>query len=390
MTRTSFWALLMVVFSSCGLLQKPSPGGYTGKVRIATYNTSLYQRSAGGLVQKLTNVEDQQAIKIARIIRQIRPDILLLQEFDYDSSGQALSLFKKHFLTNLTLGPDTIQYKYGRAFPSNTGLVSDVDMNGDGQLKAPEDAYGFGFFEGQYGFAMLSKYPIDTANMRSFQKFLWSDMPGATIPLDSAAKPFYDEVVWKKLRLSSKNHVDLPVILPKNIALHLLLSHPTPPVFDGPEDRNGCRNHDEIRLWKDYINGADYLVDDNGKAGGLAPDAHFVILGDLNADPVDGDSYNNAIHQVLNLERLHQSVALGDLVPASKGGKVYNQKKNHRGDPSEDTSFFGLRVDYVLPDKDWNVTQTGVYWPVDTTGNIPVKKGDPSDHLLVWIDMQMP
>jgi hypothetical protein len=226
--------------------------------------------------------------------------------------------------------------------------------------------------------------------MRSFQKFLWSDMPGATIPLDSAAKPFYDEVVWKKLRLSSKNHVDLPVILPKNIALHLLLSHPTPPVFDGPEDRNGCRNHDEIRLWKDYINGADYLVDDNGKAGGLAPDAHFVILGDLNADPVDGDNYNNAIHQVLNLERLHQSVALGDLVPASKGGKVYNQKKNRRGDPSEDTSFFGLRVDYVLPDKDWNVTQTGVYWPVDTTGNIPVKKGDPSDHLLVWLDMQMP
>ena len=34
--------------------------------------------------------------------------------------------------------------------------------------------------------------------------------------------------------------------------VHFLVSHPTPPVFDGPEDRNGPRNYDEIRFWADY------------------------------------------------------------------------------------------------------------------------------------------
>ncbi|MEZ4950428.1 MAG: hypothetical protein R2784_13730 [Saprospiraceae bacterium] len=64
-----------------------------------------------------------------------------------------------------------------------------------------------------------------------------------------------------------------------------MISHPTPPVFDGKEDRNGKRNHDEIRLWKDYIQNAAYLKDDNNRTEGLEKDAHFVIMGDSNADP---------------------------------------------------------------------------------------------------------
>ncbi len=53
--------------------------------------------------------------------------------------------------------------------------------------------------------------------------------------------------------------------------LHLLASHPTPPAFDGPEDRNGRRNHDEIRFWNDYLDRAEigYIRDDAGLAGGL-------------------------------------------------------------------------------------------------------------------------
>ncbi len=54
------------------------------------------------------------------------------------------------------------------------------------------------------------------------------------------------------LRLSSKSHWDIPLQIGGAI-VHVLTAHPTPPVFDGPEDRNGCRNHDEIRLWSDYI-----------------------------------------------------------------------------------------------------------------------------------------
>ena len=49
--------------------------------------------------------------------------------------------------------------------------------------------------------------------------------------------------------------------------VHFLVSHPTPPVFDGPEDRNGTRNFDEIRFWADYVipSRSGYIYDDNGQ-----------------------------------------------------------------------------------------------------------------------------
>jgi hypothetical protein len=60
----------------------------------------------------------------------------------------------------------------------------------------------------------------------------------------------------------------------------MLLHHPTPPTFDGPERRNVMRNHDEIRLWADYVgcsgtDSAAYLYDDAGAAGGIAPGDNF-------------------------------------------------------------------------------------------------------------------
>ncbi len=38
-----------------------------------------------------------------------------------------------------------------------------------------------------------------------------------------------------------------------NETTYILANHPTPPVFDGAEDHNGTRNHDEIRLWAEYV-----------------------------------------------------------------------------------------------------------------------------------------
>ena len=167
---------------------------------------------------------------------------------------------------------------------------------------------------------------MERENIRTFQKFLWRDLPGALLPdhpdrLGQGGWYSKDELAI--LRLSSKNHVDVPVSVHGN-RLHLLLSHPTPPVFDGPENINSRRNHDEIRLWSDYLSGgelANYLIDDAGKSGGLHPEELFVVLGDLNADPVDGDSYNQAIRQLLEHVRIHPAVWLDDRVPRSEGGK---------------------------------------------------------------------
>jgi hypothetical protein len=59
------------------------------------------------------------------------------------------------------------------------------------------------------------------------------------------------------LRLSSKSHWDVPIDIPLGDGVtkrvHMLLHHPTPPAFDGEEGRNLRRNHDEIRLFADYV-----------------------------------------------------------------------------------------------------------------------------------------
>ncbi len=156
--------------------------------------------------------------------------------------------------------------------------------------------------------AVYSKYPIDVSGIRTFQKFLWKDMPEAMLPDDPAtpaAEDWYSPAELDVVRLSSKSHWDLPMQIGGK-TVHFLVSHPTPPVFDGPEDRNGLRNFDEIRFWADYVRpGAGrYIYDDAGRFGGLPAGAHFVIAGDQNSDPLDGDSIPGSIQQLLDNPRI--------------------------------------------------------------------------------------
>src|SRR3546814_8374415 len=120
------------------------------------------------------------------------------------------------------------------------------------------------------------------------------------------------------MRLSSKSHGDGQMDTPTGTG-HLLASHPTPPVFDGPEDRNGARNADEIRLWREYISPGDkpWLCDDAGRCGGLDADARFVIAGDLNNDPTDGDGRHEAIVELLEHPRV-----LRHATPRSEGART--------------------------------------------------------------------
>src|SRR5437016_291736 len=59
---------------------------------------------------------------------------------------------------------------------------------------------------------------------------------------------------------------------------------------------------DEIRFWADYISPgkSDYVYDDDGVHGGLTPGELFVIAGDENSDPLDGDSISGATQQLLD------------------------------------------------------------------------------------------
>ncbi|WP_407320106.1 endonuclease/exonuclease/phosphatase family protein [Isoptericola halotolerans] len=377
--------------------------GQDETLRVATYNLSLNRATEGELRADLATGDDAQAATVAEVIQRADPDVVLLNEFDFDAAGTAVDLFRENYLEVGQGGADPVTYRFAYSAPSNTGVPSGFDLNNDGTVGGGDDAFGFGQFPGQYGMVVLSKYPIATERVRTFQHFLWKDMPGALLPDDpSTSEPadwFSDEEL-EVVRLSSKSHWDVPVRVGRT-TVHVLASHPTPPTFDGPEDRNGRRNHDEIRFWADYVTpgkASRYIEDDDGGRGGLHPGAPFVILGDQNADPHDGDSYDVAIDQLLEHRRIE------DPLPTSAGAVEAAALQGganlaHTGDPALDTADFAdtapgnLRADYVLPSKHrLRVQDAGVFWPTledpssALTGTYPFPS---SDHRLVWVDVSV-
>lgn len=400
----------LVFAASCTTTARDAQAEKT--IRFAAFNAYLNRPVEGGLIADLKTAESIQAQKVAEIIQRVAPDVLLLGEFDYDAGGEALRLFQDNYLAQGWNGADPIIYPYAFIAPSNTGLPSGHDLNRDGVVSVTPgedgyggDAFGFGAFPGQYAFVLLSKYPIDETGVRTFQTFRWIDMPGALLP-DDPATPYpadwYSAEALEVFRLSSKTHASIPVMIGRE-AVHVLASHPTPPSFDGEEDRNGKRNHDEIRLWADYIAGADYLYDDQGGHGGLMEGARFVIMGDLNADPSDGGSVAGAIGQLLDAPQVAKAP-----FPRSEGGAQAaaaqgGANEAQQGDPAIDTSDFSddretsvgnLKLDYVLYSKaGFAERASGVFWPApdapfyDLVGpGFPVES---SDHRLVWRDLEI-
>jgi 3-phytase len=251
---------------------------------------------------------------------------------------------------------------------------------------------------------VLSRFPIDRKRVRTFQSFLWRDMPSAMLPTrPGSSVPFYDDGDLQVLRLSSKSFWDVPISISapgraasgsQPFTLHVLCSHPTPPVFDGPEDRNGRRNHDEVRLLADYVapSGSEYLVDDAGAKGGLPAEELFVILGDLNCDPLNGDSIPNTMDALLKSPRVNTT-----FTPKSLGGPITakqhaGQNTEYRGDPAHVTADFTgggpgcLRIDYALPSRGLVVSNSGVFWPVH--GEPGSEAITATDHRMVWIDIR--
>jgi endonuclease/exonuclease/phosphatase family metal-dependent hydrolase len=385
--------LLLVPLS--GLCGTATPdGAEPTRVRFATLNAAMGLRDAGELGRRLSAGNDPALRDLAEILQRVRPDVVLLNEIDYEEHFDAGALLQDNYLSRPRGDLEAIDYPHRYAAAVNTGVPSGLDLDGNGRPGDPADAWGFGWFPGQYGMLVLSRYPLDTDAIRSFRLFRWHDMPGALQPLNPDGSAFYPAHTWTQLRLSSKSHWDIPVRLGQNI-IHLLASHPTPPVFDGPEDRNGLRNHDEIRLWADYVRpeAARYLRDDAGNAGGLRPGASFIIAGDQNADPHDGDSTRQAILQLLEHERINTRCVprSEEAVNASRHQAGVNQE--HRGDPGADTADFddagagNLRIDYVLPSSDLVVHDCGVHWPAE---GVPGRAATEfSDHRLVWLDITL-
>lgn len=339
---------------------------------MATYDAALVRGGPGLLLRDILSGEDPQVLAAAGVIASTAPDILVLTSFDYDLDGVALRAFAAQLAE---LGHD-MPHHFARR--PNTGMQTGHDLDGDGRAGDPRDAQGFGLFSGQAGMAVLSRYPFDLERVHDLSALLWRDAPDAVLP-EQNGEPFYPEDALAALRLSHTAHWSLPITTDDGPPLTMLAFSATPPVFDGPEDRNGLRNAQETLLWRSYLDGH----------FGAAPHEAFVIAGKANLDPIDGNGLHEAARWLTDDPRLQ------DPRPASRGG-VHFADADHFGDPSLDTADWrdgapgNLRVDYVIPSADWQVLDAGVFWPAPGDPGFDLLGPDgqaAGAHRLVWVDL---
>ncbi|WP_354001938.1 endonuclease/exonuclease/phosphatase family protein [Stagnihabitans tardus] len=316
-------------------------------IKLATWDSGMSQRGPGLLLHRLTRQDGPEIEASLQVIEALDADILLLTDIDWDLRSQTLNALNARLKT---------PYPHVLALKPNTGIPSGLDLNHDGALAGPRDALAYGLFPGQSGMALLSRLPI--GQPESFTDLLWRDLPGANLP------PDLTEEEAALLPLSTSGHYVIPIDLGDK-TLTLLAYAATPPVFDGPEDRNGRRNADETALWSRLLDGS----------LGTPPQAPFVVIGKPNLDPYDGDGIPAPI---LALMAQLQDPEPRGLAPPDGGN----------GDPALDTSRLksgeGLRVDMILPSRDIEVTGAGVMWPAPNDPLTPLLEAA-SPHRPVWV-----
>lgn len=339
---TTLWTRLLLIL--CLLLPVQA---MAGPVLLATYDCGMSQFGPGLLLQHLTKGDRPSIEAGIAVIRQLDAEVLLLTDFDYDHDGQALGALQDRLRK---LGLD---YPEALALRPNTGIATGLDLDHDGKLNGPRDAQAYGRFSGQAGMAILSRYPIDRAGIRDFTDLLWTDLPGADLPPDLAPEAKAVQ------RLSTSGHYEVPVIYAHGKTLSLLVWSATPPIFDGPEDRNGRRNADETALWLHLLQG-DLPQIAPGAGAYTPPQAPFVVMGEPNLDPSDGDGKPQNLRALMT--------AVQDTAPRGTAGR---SDAGHKGDAALDTALLpksgkGLRLDMILPSRDITVTGAQVLWPPDT------------------------
>ncbi len=372
-------------------------------IKVATFNVSMEatnypaknQDPGPQVLERVSQSGTHPQVRnIAEIIQRVAPDIILLNEFDYIADkSKGVNAFVKNYLNQPQSGQSAIDYPYTYVGPVNTGKPSPFDLDNNGKkTQFGGDAYGYGLYPGQYGMVLLSKYPIDEKAIRTFQHFKWHAMPQARVPHippqsteeNQSAIPWYNDEEWAAFPLSSKSHWDIPVQIGEH-TVHILAMHPTPPNFDGDEDRNGKRNADEIRLMADYLtpDKGMYITDDKGEHVSMTPDARFVLVGDFNAADV-GPKYRPGVIEQLTKHPLVNS----EFIPVSDGGAQASEEVFS----NRFTAYWGARADYVLPSKfGFKVMNSGVFWPVQSSElhRLVKSREASSDHRLVWAELKL-
>lgn len=272
------------------------------------------------------------------------PDIIVLQSIDYDAQGAAVGA-----LSDL-ISSGGLDLPYIFVPVTNTGMPTGIDIDGDGRSNAPRDAQGYGRFPGQASIAILSRYPISKDDVLNFSDVLWRDAASET-DLTS----LIPEEAISLQRLASVSLAAIPIVYP-NGRIWILSHHATPPVFDGPEDRNGYRNADENRFWLEQL--AEGFINEP-----------YVLAAQMNVDPQRGEGHHDVIDEVLSSPYF--------VDPMQNWPAQDNHSVTYKiSGPGK------LRASYVLPSPELRLVEAGMSEDLaaDETH---------SRHRLVWIDVEI-
>lgn len=353
------------------------PQQSTDSLRLMFWRIDL-QTAGPGLALRDILAQAPRPALVAQTVAHIRPDILVLSGLDYDYGLVTLTALRE------LVAQQGHRFDHLHAYPSNAGLRTGLDLNGDRRADTPDDSQGYGAFIGQKGLALLSRVPINIELSRDYSKFLWADFPDGQSP-HATDGPMADAAVNAVQRLPSVGHWDV-VLQTEDGPLHLLIWQAGPPAFGGVGPRNALRNHDETAFWTAFL---------DGRLPMTPPDSPFILMGGSNLDPFDGDGRGDAMRKLLT----HPAVQ--DPQPSSSGATISSmtdpRSASHIGPHGLDTVHWpqdngpgNLRVSYILPSVGQNVQRSGVFWPGPDDPLAALLGTDdtrPSRHRPVWVDV---
>ena len=142
-----------------------------------------------------------------------------------------------------------------------------------------------------------------------------------------------------------------------------------------------------------------YIYDDEGVYGGLKPGSMFVIAGDQNSDPLDGDSIPGSIqqlteHPLVNTKVTPESEGAVEASALQGGANLTHSERprvrHGRLQRHQRPATFGRTTSYRRVNL--RIQDAGVFWPrqddplFQLTGTFPFPS---SDHRLVWVDVRI-
>ena len=180
-------------------------------VRFATFNASLNRATEGMLVDHLSHpevddVSRRQMRNVAEVIQRERPDVVLINEFDFDP-GRGLTCSATTSSRSAQNGAGPIDYRYRYVAPSNTGIASGNDLNNNGTSSRPRALPGTATsvrlrrLPRPVRHGRLLPFPISPTACADVPELPWADMPGARSPTIRSSPP--DDGTRQELRSSA-------------------------------------------------------------------------------------------------------------------------------------------------------------------------------------------